>query len=149
MLFFTIVLVGVAYAEPVEKIELSGKLIKKLGVGIGIETVLQSTVRQLVEMRIKQDPELKPYEEVMMEYFSKYLSYESIEDDLAKLYVDAFTMEELNEIVAFYASETGKKLIEKSPWILKKSAEIGMSKINENIGELKKMVEEENKRRGK
>lgn len=122
------------------------KIINDLGVGISIETTLQNTVKQLVEMRIKQEPELKPFEKVMMEFFGKYLSYESLKDDMSKLYADTFTTEELNAIAAFYGSEAGKKMLQNTPEILKESAQIGMLKANENMDEFKKMVEEESKR---
>jgi hypothetical protein len=63
------------------------------------------------------------------------------------MYMQEFTEEELVALKRFYETPVGKKAVRKLP-VLKKQADLwGKKQLNANMGELKKMVEEEAKRR--
>jgi len=46
----------------------------------------------------------------------------------SQTYVDNFTLNELKQILAFYQSDVGKKLIERQPAIMQKQGEIGQAR---------------------
>jgi hypothetical protein len=66
--------------------------------------------------------------------------------ELLKIYSEAFTADELREIRGFYATDTGKKTLEKMPTLMAESSQIGMMRVQENIAELYSMIEAESKR---
>lgn len=113
---------------------------------VDMEKVLQQSIEQMLNLKLKQKPALVPYKEVVLRFFSKYMSYESLKEDLIKLYVEEFTEKELNEIIAFYETQTGRKVLKKLPIVMARGGQLGASKIRPNIGELKKMIEAQSER---
>ncbi len=49
-------------------------------------------------------------------------------DVTAQTYVDNFTADELKQILAFYRSDVGKKLVERQPAMMQKQSEIGQAR---------------------
>ena len=47
--------------------------------------------------------------------------------EIAKLYSNQFTVTEMNQIIEFYDTPIGQKLIQKSPELAKLGAQIGMT----------------------
>jgi hypothetical protein len=82
----------------------------------------------------------------MMEFFNKYTSYDSLKLELAEAYSKAFTTAELKEINAFYASDVGQKVVQKMPQLMAEGAQMGISRVQENIGELQDMIKAKSER---
>jgi hypothetical protein len=108
-----------------------------------MEESMNSMIDQSLEMQIKTNPQLAPLRAVMRKFFAKHLSFESLKEDFIDLYVEEFTEEELLDIAAFYQTPTGRKSIEKMPVLFQKGGELGSRRVQENAGELRKMIQEE------
>jgi hypothetical protein len=87
-----------------------------------------------------------PYKEVMRKFFAKYISYAALKDDLVKIYTEEFSEEELRQVVAFYKTPAGKKLVEKSPALMGKWMQLSTNRITKHENELKQMLEDEVKK---
>ena len=118
----------------------------KLLDSINMEDTLQASISQMLDVQLQQAPEMAPYKGVMLEYFSKYMSYESLKSGMVEIYSNAFTLEELRDINAFYSTSTGKKTILKMPELIGQGAQLGVDQVQKNIGELTKMIESERER---
>ncbi len=110
---------------------------------MGVENQMARSIDQSLEAQIKMTPVMAQFKEPMKKFFSKYMSYASLKDDLITTYVDAFTEKELKEITAFYKTPVGKKMVEKMPELMSKGMEIGMKRVQDNQAELQKMIQEE------
>ena len=53
---------------------------------IGMEEVFAQSISQMLDVELQHDPALAPYRSVMLEFFSKYMSYESMKPELLKIY---------------------------------------------------------------
>lgn len=113
---------------------------------IGMDTALEQTIIQMVDMQLQQNPAMAPYKSVMLAFFNKYMNYESLKPELVEIYIDAFTEKELKELNHFYATSTGKKTIEKMPELMARGGQIGMHRVQSNIQEFESMIEAESKR---
>ncbi|MDH5711423.1 MAG: DUF2059 domain-containing protein [Gammaproteobacteria bacterium] len=107
----------------------------------GIEKTFSAQV--MVDNEIARNPSLEPFRGVMEDFFNKYMDYESARPELAALYMEAFSEQELKQIVAFYKTPAGKKVISIMPQLVKKVSQIGMSRLQANIGELKAAIQQE------
>ena len=116
---------------------------------MGMQGTLDKAIGVLLDAQIKQTPELAPYRGVMLDFFKKYMSYESLKPDLISIYESEFSASELREVRAFYATPAGQKMIEKIPQLMGKGAEIGARRVQDHIEELKQMINDEVKRLGK
>jgi hypothetical protein len=75
-------------------------------------------------------------------FMDKYMSFECLEVDFLEMYMAVFSEDELEDLVAFYNTDLGKKLLDKGPALIEKGLELGQRKVEENQGELEKMLEE-------
>ena len=110
---------------------------------MGIDTALEQSIEQMLHVQLQQNPALAPYKNVLMEFFSKYMSYESLKPDMVKIYANAFSADELRELNDFYRTPVGMKTIELMPTLMGQGAQLGASRVQENIGELEQMIQAE------
>ena len=107
------------------------------------EKTMDASVNQMITIQVKQNPMLAPYENVLRSFLKKYVGWDALKDDLAKIYKEEFTEKELNDIIAFYKTPTGKKAAQKLPALMRKGAQLGAKRVQANLGELKEMIREE------
>ena len=124
----------------------SEKEAEKLLSTMGMENALTESMSQMVDIQLQQNPTLAPFKSVMMKFFNKHMSWESLKPEFVLIYSEAFTASELREINAFYATDTGKKTIEKMPTLMGQGAQIGAARVQGNIGELQSMIKAESER---
>ncbi|AXX91864.1 hypothetical protein CPU12_06020 [Malaciobacter molluscorum LMG 25693] len=100
-------------------------------------------VEQLLKVQMQIKPQLRPFENVLREFFAKYINFNSIKEDLISLYTNRFTADELKEIRKFYESPVGKKTITELPKITYESNQIGIRKVQAHQEELKQMLQKQ------
>lgn len=59
-------------------------------------------------------------------WFKNDIDHGQIEEEIVALYVDAFTVEEMQEIAKFYQSSTGQKFVELRPELQDEGARVTM-----------------------
>ncbi len=129
--------------------EASKKEAEKLLDMMGMQEMMDQSVSQMLDIQLQQQPDLAPFKEVMIEFFNKNMSYEIIKPELIKMYSEAFTAPELKEIIAFYSTDVGQKSIKKMPALTAQGAQLGATRVQQNIGDLQAMIEAEAERLGK
>lgn len=113
---------------------------------IGMDTVLEQTISQMLDIQLQQNPALAPFKQVLLRFFNKHMSYESLKPEMVAIYSEAFTSTELKEINAFYKTPAGSKTIEKMPELMAKGGQIGAKRVQDNIQELQEMIKVETDR---
>ena len=106
----------------------------------GVKKSLEQSIEQMLQLQIQQSPDLLPYKETMQAFFEKYMGYESLKSDLIKMYTDTFSAQELQDINAFYATETGKKTLAAMPQLMSQGAQLGVQRVQANLQELDVMI---------
>jgi uncharacterized protein len=69
-------------------------------------------------------------------------------DMLAGIYARNFSTDEIHDLIAFYQTPTGRKLIERQPTIAQQSMAAGQQFGRELVADLKQQIDEELKKRG-
>ena len=113
---------------------------------MNMEKVMDESITQMVDVQLQQQPTLAPFKSVMLKFFKKHMSWESLKFEMVYIYSKTFTAQELNELTAFYSTPTGKKAIEKMPTLMAQGAQVGAARIQENMSELQAMIKEESVR---
>ncbi|MEO7325615.1 MAG: DUF2059 domain-containing protein [Dokdonella sp.] len=67
---------------------------------------------------------------------------EEMKIDVASAYAEVFGEDELREIIAFYQSPLGKKLLDRMPELAQKSVQISQDRMKSMMPELKQLGEE-------
>lgn len=113
---------------------------------MNMELTLSQSIEQMLNMQLQQNPAMGPYKEIMSMFLKKHMSYDILKPDMMRLYAEAFTAKELDEITAFYKTEVGKKTIEKMPSLMAAGGQIGAQRVQANMPELQAMIQAESER---
>jgi hypothetical protein len=104
---------------------------------------MDASIDMMLDMQIKQAPPLAPLKKPMREFFTKYLSYKNLKDELITLYAEEFTEDECRELIKFYETPVGKKMADKQPKLAAKGAQLGASKVDAHKAELQQLIRDE------
>lgn len=115
-------------------------------VAMNLSTLLSDSIESMLQLEMINNPELKPYESTIRNFYVRYMSGESLWSEFLQLYMNTFTEPELVEITAFYKTPVGQKSLKEAPHLMAAGAAIGQRRVMENIEELKRMIEEESSR---
>src|SRR5690606_29080771 len=110
----------------------------------GVENGFGEVVDVMLKTQLGAVPEehREKFTQVMKAFIGKYFSYEVLKPQLAKMYADEFTEKELNELTVFYSSETGKKFVGKTSYLMQKGMALGRDAFEKNKSELEQMIKE-------
>jgi hypothetical protein len=131
-----IILPGFAHADDASHHAAAESLLTMMG----MDKVMSQSIDQMLQVQVKQNPAIAPFEQQMKAFLTKYMSWASMKEDMVRLYEGEFTEAELRELIAFYQTPVGKKTIQKMPQLLSKGAEIGQSRIQEHLPELQAAI---------
>jgi len=117
------------------------KAAEKLLASMNMDKTYGKMIEKITSMQMRQNPQLKQIEPVLHDFFNKYMGWDSLKDDMAKIYAEHYTATELEEIGAFYQTKVGQKTIKLMPTLAAEGAKLGQSKISEHMGELQTLIE--------
>lgn len=118
----------------------SSKVINEFFDVMKMSTTYQETIEKMLDVQIKQNPNIAPLKGTMLKFFDKYMGWESMKKDMAKIYMDKFSDSELKELIAFYKTPIGKKAAILVPSLASEGAALGQSRVQENMLELQQMI---------
>ncbi|CAF3998822.1 unnamed protein product [Rotaria sordida] len=88
-------------------------------------------------------PLLGPLASQLKQTMNDCCSYEAVKYDLAKLYMEEFTLSDMNRMIRFYSSPVGQKLIKKQPILMIKAKQLGQRKAQEYLPKFQAMIQEQ------
>ena len=110
-----------------------------------VEETFEENFQKMIDIQIANIPKMEQFKDVLTEFFEKHMSWESLKDEMAKMYAAEFTEKELKALAKFYRSPLGNKLARLSSEFMVKGAELGMRRVQDNIAELHTMLEKKKK----
>ena len=129
-LVLSLMFVGYAHAYSDSQIETAEKLLVTMKVDEqmlgGFESMLP-IVNQLADNLRLNDEETVELKNIYRDWFNNDLDREGLKRQIAVVYAQTFTVDEMEDVIRFFESPTGKKLVEKSPSLTQKGAQLGMN----------------------
>jgi len=105
-----------------------------------MEKKIQESVDSVVQLQVRQNPKLAQHEKTMHDFFTKYIGWNALKDELADMYMKKFTEQELTDINAFYITPVGQKVITVLPELVQERNQLAMMRLQQNIGELQQII---------
>jgi hypothetical protein len=105
-----------------------------------MDQIYGKTIDQILDMQLRSSPQLADMREPMKQFFTKYMGWDALKDDMAKIYAQTFSEDELKQIAAFYRTPAGTKMIEAQPDLTREGMELGQSKVRDHLPELQEML---------
>lgn len=110
-----------------------------------MEQKIDESVQSVAQLQLRQDPSLAGKQEALMAFLEKYIGWNAIREELAKMYMDTFTEDELKAMNAFYITPTGQKVITIVPELVQQRNMLAMQRLQANIGELRAAISDAGK----
>lgn len=99
-----------------------------------VETGFQQAVKQQ-GLSQEQIERLRPVLEAYRNNLAQALSWDSIKAELALIYQEELSDEEVEAIIVFYRSPEGQSLIAKLPVLMQRGAQVGQRRVEELMPE--------------
>jgi hypothetical protein len=109
------------------------------------EKTINQSIDMTLALQIEQNPNLKKLEPEMRAFMNKYMSWTALKTEMVDLYAREFTEKELRDLTKFYQSPTGQKYVSKQNVLLQAGMQLGQRRVQENLPELQRMLEEKMK----
>jgi hypothetical protein len=112
--------------------------------------LIAGVVEQAKVLYLQQDPSLaKDLNEISAQLRSELQSrFSELNDEVARLYATNFSEQELKEILAFYKTPSGKKLLTEQPKVIDASLKFAQDWANKLSDQVVAMMRDELKKRG-
>jgi hypothetical protein len=117
------------------------KAAEELMTAMEMEKNTNKALDQMLAAQMVQRPELKAVEPEMRTFLTKYMSWNSLKEDMVQLYAQEFSEKELKDLAKFYKSTTGQKFIDKQSSLMIAGMELGQRRMQENLPELQRSIE--------
>ena len=105
-----------------------------------MEKKIQDSVDSVVQLQLRQNPQLGQHEQAVREFFTKYMGWNSLQNDLTDMYLSTFSEKELEQINAFYITPVGQKVITSLPQLVEQRNQLASQRLQQNIGELQQII---------
>jgi hypothetical protein len=105
-----------------------------------LEEVSISAMTTMIDQMVGQTPELAAVQDVIEGFFKEYMSWNALQPEYARIYVDAFSESEMRELIAFYRTPIGQKVAETNPRLIAEGAAAGEKLIQPHIAELQTRI---------
>lgn len=99
----------------------------------GMREQMNKIMLVMLQNQLTAVPELKEYQNELIQFYVKSISYDVLKKDLARIYLKHFTVAEIREITKFYRSAVGKKMKDVSASVLLEANELSRSRMEKAI----------------
>jgi uncharacterized protein len=106
-----------------------------------VEQQMAASTEAVADAMTRGNPMLVPFRDVIVEWANKYLTWNAMLPEVAKLYKETFTESEIRELIAFYQTPVGQKVLARMPELTQKGFSIGSTIGQAHSDELRQMIE--------
>ena len=107
-----------------------------------MEKVIRAGNVAMAETQVAANPNLAPFKDVLIKWAETHLTWERMAPRMAALYAEAMTEQEIRDLMAFYRTPSGQKLIAITPELTHRSAAIGAEMAQQYLPQLEAMMKE-------
>ncbi|BDY04867.1 DUF2059 domain-containing protein [Ferrimonas sp. YFM] len=109
---------------------------------MGAERLTNESLEVVLDHQVRANSEMEPFRQTLKVFYFKHAGWDSVKEDYAALYQEAFSEEELRQLTEFYRTQVGQKMLRLQPQLMEEAMMIGERRLDENIQELQQMVRE-------
>jgi hypothetical protein len=105
-----------------------------------MDGMMQHSMDLMLAAQVQANPALGRLMPKMKEFFMKYMSWKSLEEEFIGIYEKAFTEAEFKKLLAFYKTPVGIKCLKQMPKLMEQGAQIGNQRLQQHMAELQQMI---------
>jgi hypothetical protein len=97
-----------------------------------MEGIMEQQLK-LIELPPEGQEAAKAVQKENIDWFSEFFVWEQMRDMYVDIYIEVFTEDELKELIQFYKSPLGQKMLKKMPELMQKSLQKTQTMLQENM----------------
>ncbi len=109
---------------------------------MNLKSVYENAVKNSTIRLVNANPKFKKVEGKIKEFYNKYIGWDGMKKDLAKLYAKYYTVDELKEITNFYKTKTGQKVLKTMGKLAYEGQMITQNRLKPHLKELQKILDD-------
>ena len=103
-------------------------------------SVLRAGNHAMVRAQSASNPAMVPFEDVLIEWAEKHLTWEVMAPPMSAAYAAVLTEAEMRELIAFYRTPTGRRVVAVTPELTQRGAAIGAEVAQQFTPQLEVMI---------
>jgi hypothetical protein len=109
-----------------------------------VDQIQQVQIQQLRQMNLSREAysAAQRYLQRINDLVAREMRWQEIKNDYVGLYTDAFTEQELRQLIQFYSTPLGQKVVEKMPVLMEQSMQVGQKKMMKIMPDIQALSEE-------
>src|SRR5262245_8944096 len=113
-----------------------------------VRELTEQSVDGMMKVQLQSMPQLAPFASVLDAFYREQMAWSTLEPEYTRLYLEVFTEVELREMIAFYQTPLGQKLLTKMPVLMAKTNEMTSRRIQTAMPQLMQRLEAAMKGKG-
>ncbi len=109
----------------------------------GTPRTMELTLQNSLDAQLQSNPQLLPFRHVFESYLRRTISYEAQKEELARTYLELYTLDEIRELIRFYQTPIGRKKAAADAKISVALAEVTRRKMAENLPQFQQQLQQE------
>jgi hypothetical protein len=118
------------------------KLAEELLTLMNVKEMSEQALKEMSEvMPPGETPDAAESRQAMIDLMQKAMSWDGVKDDYIAIYADLFDENDLRAYVAFFRSPAGRKYVDTTPELTKRTMEVGAKRMQAIVPQLQKLME--------
>lgn len=101
-----------------------------------VREMTEGNVETMLGAQLRQMPQLSPYAGVLRDFYREQMDWKVLEPEFTRVYLEVFTEPEVRELVVFYQTPLGQRLLTKMPVLMARSNELASRRIQAAMPQL-------------
>jgi hypothetical protein len=101
-----------------------------------VRETFDATLTRMLSAQLEANPEMQQYEQVMRDFFGKYMKWDDMEPEFARVYAETYTEQEMRDLAVFYRTPLGQRLVATTPELSVRGAGISERRVQRHMPEL-------------
>lgn len=106
-----------------------------------VEMMLKNSLKGL-NVEEKDKPIIERYNQKVMALMKREMDWNTLKPQFIAIYTRTFSVSELQELLAFYRSPTGKKVIKKMPLLMQESMQMVQGQVKQLLPQMQQLTNE-------
>ena len=107
-----------------------------------LESQMLGGASAMINAMTQQNPQLVQFEDVILEWAESFMTWETFGPRIVAIYANAFSEQELRELIEFYKTPTGQKTLKVMPDLMTQGAQLGMIEAQARQADLEQRIRE-------
>lgn len=100
-----------------------------------------AAIDMIAETMMGQNPMAAEFQDIFIDFYKEYMKWENLLPEYVRIYCETFSEAELRELITFYKTPIGQKLVERSPRLMQETAAVSQTLMQKHMPELQRRIQ--------